>query len=410
MKGNWRSDNCAQLLINGEEFFPHIFESIRKAREEVLIETFILYEDEVGQTLQQALIAAAKRGVKVSITADGYGTWSLSEAFTAPLVDAGVQLHIFNPKSVLWRFRLNVFRRLHRKLAVIDRKVAYIGGINFSADHLLTYGPKAKQDYALKLCGPIVQDIHHICMSLLLRPAFGRKGANKPTISDGAPLYSTAEDARKAENTRKAGDVRMLMVERDNKKHRHDIEARYLSAIRTAQTKVIIANAYFFPGYRLLRELRRAAERNVEVVLILQGQPDLPWVSMLTSLLHRYLLKAKVKIYEYNTRPFHGKVALVDDNWATLGSSNLDPLSLSLNLEANVIIEDGRFNQLLWAHLQGLIVNDCRPLTMRVAMRGYWWRTPFIFLGFHFLRRFPVILGWLPDYPHELKRIHPKSQ
>lgn len=396
MKDAWRDNNEVKLLINGEEFFPRIFESIRNARTEILLETFILWDDEVGVELQQALIVAAQRGVNVNVTVDGYGSRDLSQEFINPMVAAGVKLHIFNPQTILWRIRFNIFQRLHRKLAVIDHSLAFIGGINFSGDHLISFGPEAKQDYAVEIRGPIVADIHSTCMLLLLRTSSRRER--------GAYIESS-----KAHTVSAAGHVRMLMVERDNARHSKDIEQQYLLAIRMAKKRIVIANAYFFPGYRLLRELRRAARRNVEVILILQGQPDMPWVAALSSLLYSYLLRSGVKIYEYRQRPFHGKVALMDDSWATVGSSNLDPLSLSLNLEANVFIEDADFNLQLNTHLNDLMVHDCQPLTMKIAMRGYWWRTPLIFLSFHFLRRFPTIFGWLPAHSHELKLIRPQK-
>jgi len=396
MKENWRDGNDVKLLINGEEFFPRVFECIRNAKQEILLETFIVYEDKVGNQLQQELIAAAQRGVSINITVDDYGTWDLSQEFTDALTAAGVRLHIFDPQPKIWGVRLNLFRRLHRKLIVIDQKIAFVGGINFSVDHLISSGEKAKQDYAVEVRGPVVADIHQTCMLLLLR------------ASSRAERRNYTQNARATESPI-AGDVRVLMVERDNGRHSRDIERQYLLATRLAQKRLIIANAYFFPGYRLLRELRRAAQRNVEVILILQGQPDMAWVTALSRLLYNYLLRSGVKIYEYCQRPLHGKVALMDDKWATVGSSNLDPLSLALNLEANVIIENKDFNQQLYEHLNDLVENHCKKLDIKNAVRGLWWRAPIIFLSFHFLRKFPTIMGWLPAHTHELKLVTPSK-
>src|SRR5690606_13315893 len=131
-------------------------------------------------------------------------------------------------------------------------------------------------------------------------------------------------------------NVRALFTLRDNNHNKHNIERHYLRAIRSAKKRIVIANAYFFPGYTMLHALRNAARRGVKVILILQGQPDMPWVRLLSSLLYGYLVNGGVTIYEYCKRPLHGKVALVDDHWVTVGSSNLDPLSLALNLEANL--------------------------------------------------------------------------
>lgn len=394
MKDNWRDGNDVKLLINGEEFFPRVFECIGNATTEILLETFIVEEDEIGFKLQQALIAAAERGVRVDITVDDYGTWDLSDAFTNALIHAGVRLHIFDPHPKLWGVRLNLFRRLHRKIIVIDQQIAFVGGINFCYDHLISSGPKAKQDYAVEVHGPVVADIHQTCMLLLLRASSRKERRNY------------LRNAR-ANEPATAGTMRVLMVERDNNNHSTDIERQYLLAARLAQKHLVIANAYFFPGYRLLRALKRAAKRGVKVTLILQGQPDMPWVTTLSRLLYSYLLRSGVKIYEYCKRPLHGKVALMDDKWSTVGSSNLDPLSLSLNLETNVVIDDEGFNQRLHEHLISLVEQDCQQLNLQIAQRGYWWRIPLIFLSFHFLRKFPTILGWLPAHAHELKLVTP---
>lgn len=397
MKDNWRDGNDVKLLVNGEDFFPRVFECIRNAEKEILLETFIVEEDKVGRALQKELIAAAQRGVSIDITVDDYGTWDLSDEFVDAMTTAGVRLHLFDPQPKLWGVRLNIFRRLHRKLIVIDQKLAFVGGINFCFDHMISSGPDAKQDYAVEIKGPVVADIHQTCMLLLLRASSREERRNYMGQTRAAEPPA-------------AGDMRALVVERDNGRHRTDIERQYLLAARLAQKRLVIANAYFFPGYRLLREFRRAAQRGVDVILILQGQPDMAWVSALSRLLYNYLLRSGVKIYEYRRRPLHGKVAIMDDKWATVGSSNLDPLSLSLNLEANVIIEDEGFNQHLHQNLATLIEQDCEQLTLKTAVRGYWWRMPIIFLSFHFLRKFPTILNWLPAHGHKLKLVKPLQE
>lgn len=153
-----------------------------------------------------------------------------------------------------------------------------------------------------------------------------------------------------------------MLVWRDNEEHRDDIERHYLKMLTQARREVIIANAYFFPGYRFLHALRKAARRGVRIKLIIQGEPDMPIVRVGARLLYNYLVKGGVQVFEYRRRPLHGKVALMDDHWATVGSSNLDPLSLSLNLEANVIIHDRHFNQTLRDNLNGIIAADCQQV------------------------------------------------
>jgi cardiolipin synthase len=169
----------------------------------------------------------------------------------------------------------------------------------------------------------------------------------------------------------------------------------------------VIANAYFFPGYTFLRELRKAAGRGVEVTLILQGKPDLPIVQLAAGMLYHHLLRDGVQIYEYCERPLHGKVALVDEEWATVGSSNLDPLSLSLNLEANVMILDREFNRTLSESLQKLIVHSCRKVEAADVNESKTWRQVRSFFLFHFLRRFPAWAGWLPAHAPRLASLPP---
>ncbi|MNT36878.1 putative cardiolipin synthase YbhO [compost metagenome] len=200
------------------------------------------------------------------------------------------------------------------------------------------------------------------------------------------------------------------MVERDNQRQRNAIEEQYLLAFRSARKRLVVANAYFFPGYRLLRELRNAARRGVQVTLILQGQPDMRWVRALSRLLYNYLLRDGVTIYEYCQRPLHGKVALVDDEWSTVGSSNLDPLSLAFNLEANLLIRDRAFNQHLYEHLSELGAQHCKPVTLERMVHGYWWRAPLIFMCFHIIRRFPVIAGWFPAHRQTLQSLQPDAE
>ncbi|MEK1941216.1 MAG: cardiolipin synthase ClsB [Pseudomonas sp.] len=386
MKYEWREGNDVQLLINGEEFYPRVFASIRAARKEVLLETFIIYEDKVGQQLQEVLIEAARRGVHVEVTVDGYGTAGITAPYVAALTEAGVKLNVFDPRPRVLGYRTNLFRRLHRKIVVVDAELAFVGGINFSADHLGDFGPMAKQDYAVEVRGPIVTDVHRAALELLAI----RRG-EKPNSQPASP----------ANHFR--GNVRMQVCLRDNDEYPTTIEAAYMAAIRSANYRLIIANAYFFPGYRLLRELRNAARRGVKVTLIMQGMPDMPVVRLCTRLLYNYLLRDGVVIHEYCQRPLHGKVALVDHEWATVGSSNLDPLSLSLNLEANLMIRDHRFNQQLYEHLSTLAKDKCKTITLERVMRGYWWRAPIIFLTFHFLRYFPAIAGWFPAHSPRLK-------
>lgn len=384
MKFSWQPGNKARLLVNGEAFFPAVIARIQAARTEILLESFILEADEVGQELQQALLDAAARGVHIEIIVDGYGSDCLTGEYVAQLVKAGIHIQAFDPTPRFLGMRTNLFRRLHRKIVVVDMKVAFVGGINFCESQLAEQGPRAKQDYAVEVEGPVVHDIRQASLALLTE--YGDASRFAPP----------------APPTLIKGDARILLVLRDNQRHRTDIEDQYLQALRNARDRIIIANAYFLPSYRILRELKRACRRGVKVTLILQGLPDMPWVRTLSTLLYNDLLRHGIVIQEYCQRSLHGKVAVVDHDWCTVGSSNLDPLSLSLNLEANLVVKHHGLNRQLHDSLSELATN-CRRVSRSVAAKGYWWRTPLISLCFHFLRRFPALTGMLPAHTPRLE-------
>ena len=276
---------------------------------------------------------------------------------------------------------------MHRKIVVVDGRVAFVGGINFSADHLGDFGPEAKQDYAVRVEGPLVTQIRRFALRADRRRPTGRAPPRRRR--------------RAAQAAAARGDVRARATTTD---HRDAIERQYRAAIRAARSEVVIANAYFFPGYRLLKALRRAARRGVKVRLILQGQPDMAIVKRAAELLHAHCCSAGVEIYEYCKRPLHGKVAVIDGDWATVGSSNLDPLSLSLNLEANVMIRDREFaadaaRQSRHADVRALHAGSSRTQARSGAPAGACWLDT---LAYHFTRHFPAWAGWLPAHAPRL--------
>ena len=382
----WIAGNDFKLLENGEEFFPRVFESIANAQREVVLETFILFEDKVGLALRDALLKAARRGVKIDVMVDGFGSPDLSHDYLHSLTSAGVRFRVYDPGHRLMGVRYGWLRRMHRKIVVVDGERAFVGGINYSADHLADFGPEAKQDYSVEITGPLVAHIHRFALH-----AIAVSGQGRHWLRNRVAAISTEPPAP-------TGQADAFFVTRDNHRHTNDIERQYRAAIRAARQRVVIANAYFFPGYRLIKEMRRAAKRGVQVDLILQGQPDMPIVKVAASLLYHHLLHAGVRIHEYCDRPLHGKVAVMDDSWSTVGSSNLDPLSLSLNLEANVVIRDRAFNNMLYDKLAHLMEHSCKRIqTENLETEWSGWRLVRSFFVFHFLRWYPIAATWLPN-------------
>jgi len=386
MNSRWVPGNRFELLCCGEGYYPRVFADIEAAEHEVLLETFIWFDDAVGRQLRAALLRAARRGARVHVLIDGWGSPDLDETFTRPLIEAGVQLRSFEPARWLFGTRINMLGRMHHKLVVVDGRVAYVGGINYSRDHL-TDDPMGKLDYTVAVEGPLVAQIQAFCRANIERPQPARAQWLRRWIRQRGTAAGAVEEGAVA-----------AFVTRDNRAHRNDIERHYRAAIRSARERIVIANAYFFPGYRLLRDLRRAARRGVRVDLILQGQPDMPWVRRTSMLLYEHLLRAHVHIHEYMERPLHAKVAVIDDRWATVGSSNLDPTSLSLNLEANVVVRDTAFATTLRTALDHLLQAHCEPVQLPTPGR---WRSAWIavrsFFVFHALRRFPRWARWVQD-------------
>ncbi|MBG2032031.1 cardiolipin synthase ClsB [Klebsiella pneumoniae] len=396
MKCRWQEGNRITLLENGDQYYPALFAAIGRASRRVILESFIWFEDEVGRRLHAVLLEAARRGIQVEVLLDGYGSPDLSDEFVGELTAAGVIFRYYDPRPKLMGMRTNLFRRMHRKIVVIDDTTAFVGGINYSAEHMSDYGPEAKQDYAVQVEGPVVLDILQFELE------------NLPNSETARRWWRRRRHPPEVNQT--PGEAQALFVWRDNQEHRDDIERHYLKMLTSARREVIIANAYFFPGYRLLHAMRNAARRGVRVKLIVQGEPDIPIVKFGAHLLYHYLVKGGVQIYEYRRRPLHGKVALADDHWATVGSSNLDPLSLSLNLEANLIIHDRVFNQTLRDNLNGLIARDCQRIDKTMLPKRNWWRLGVSVMAFHFLRHFPAWVGWLPAHTPRLARVSPPVQ
>ena len=389
----WTTGNRLRLLENGEEFFPRVFDAIRGARREVVLETFLWFEDAVGTELLEALVHAAGQGVKVRVTADGYGSPGFSPEFLKRLTDAGVALHSFDPRPTLFRIRTNILCRLHRKIVIIDGELAFVGGINFTEEHVRSYGAQSKQDYAVEVYGPVVRDIHQYCR-------FGRDVHSAPWRRRWR--YWLRRFPRDVIHPGEGAQV--LFAIRDNEEHPTDIETLYRVGIRNARRSIVIVNAYFFPGWRFIRDLRRAAERGVDVLLVMQGKPDRPVSVGAAAILYNDLLSMGIRIVRYTDRPLHAKVAVIDDQWSTVGSSNLDPLSLGLNLEANLFILDREFNAGLRRNLDALVRHSCEKVSAEAIPKKSLVRRLLLTFGYHVTRRMPT---WWRHVPWHEQQVLP---
>lgn len=343
--------NQLTLLQNGAAFFPQLCADIDAAQHSIYLETYIFAADETGRMVADALQRAVERGVVVRVLLDGFGSAGLPHHWVDALRAAGVEVQWFRREISPFTLRRNRRRRLlrlHRKLAVIDGEVAFIGGINIIND-IPEYSDFSisRLDYAVRMQGKNAGEIHAAMRHLwgmVSWASFRRRGKEiRRFILDRAARVDTPEIA---------------FLVRDNLRHRRDIERAYLDAIDGAQREVIIANAYFLPGRTFLHALIRAARRGIRVVLLLQGKVEYRLQHYATHALYEQLLAAGVEIHEYQASYLHAKVAVVDGQWATVGSSNIDPFSLLLAREANLAVRNAGFAGALRASLLAALARD----------------------------------------------------
>src|SRR6267378_982631 len=309
--------NRLTLLRSGVEYFPALEAAIREAQREIFLETYIYAGDATGERITKALCEAARRGVAAHVLVDGFGSRDMPAEFVRELRESGARLLVFRPEVWRFPFRRDRLRRMHRKIAVADGRVAFVGGINIIDDMDTPRQVPPRYDYAVK------------------------------------------------------------------------IEGAYLAAIASAQEEIIIASAYFFPGRRLRRALIGAAARRVRVVLLLQGRVEYVLLYYASRALYGTLLEAGVELYEYHKSFMHAKVAVIDGHWATVGSSNIDPFSLLLAREANVVVEDRRFAAELRSRLRADIERGARVVAKTRWIRQPLWKRIPNWIGYG-LARFAI--------------------
>jgi len=328
------------LLEGGASYFPSLLDALDNSRFEIRLETYIFNFDATGEKVAAALVRAAQRGVAVYLVMDGIGTAEIPQSWELQFKQAGVQWCRFSPLGRLGLLIPGRWRRMHRKLCVVDSRVAFCGGINILDDHYdLNHGPQdsPRFDFAVRVMGPLVLDIHAAVLQFWVRLQVTRQLERLRFRGVRAALQGQVKLAPIQQGTA-AG-----LVLRDNLRNRNRIERAYRKAIGEARRDVLIANAYFLPGAKIRRALMNAARRGVRVRLLLQGRYEYFMQYHAARPVYGALLAAGVEIYEYQSGFLHAKVAVVDGHWATVGSSNLDPLSLQLAREANVVVDDIAF-------------------------------------------------------------------
>lgn len=334
---NYSHGNHLQLLHRGEEFFPALISACDAATDEIFLETYIFAIDPTGDRVKAALLRAAARGVLVQVMVDWLGTGSATVARLQSEFEAGgVRFAAFNP----W-FRRGV-ARTHRKIVVIDRRIAFLGGLNINDDLLSdddsrTPLPAPRWDFAVSIVGPLVDAIQAEVLDQWLRLA-------------PRPLRTRIENLRgymaRARPLRAVQVQEAALVVRDNLRNRRAIQRAMLHALGRASRSALLVTPYFAPGRKLRKAMVIAAQRGIDVTLLI-GVGQFAMQDAVAQSFYPRLVRAGVRIVEYRRTQLHGKVAVIDDDWATVGSSNFDGLSLFVNHEANIIVRDREFTTAL---------------------------------------------------------------
>lgn len=364
-----QNDHELLLLRGAAEFFTALIDAVDAAVHEVRLETYIFHLEHGTEAVGHALVHAAQRGVIVSLVVDGVGTQDLPAPWRARFDAAGVKWHIYAPLGRLGLLMPSRWRRLHRKLCVVDGRLVFCGGINLQDDWFdLNHGPlmAPRFDFAVRVSGSLVREAHAAMTQFWWRLQAVENARQVHWLQAWQSLQKANQAAPGADpQNGSTGDARAALVLRDNLLNRSRIERAYRLALGNARQEIIVANAYFLPGRKIRRALIHAAQRGVRVRLLLQGRYEYFMQYHAAHALYGGLLAAGVEIYEYTVSFLHAKVAVVDEHWATVGSSNMDPLSLLLAREANVVVEDSRFAAELRHELEQAIQHGARALDLR---------------------------------------------
>ena len=399
--------NQIQLLRNGTEYFPALETAIEHAAHEIYLQTYIYEPDKIGVRIGNALKRAAQRGVTVNILLDGFGSKDLPAAFVKELEMAGVNVMFYRPKISPWTLKKSRLRRMHRKVSVIDGKVGFVGGINIIDDYNVPDNTPPRIDYAVRVEGKLLPAILNSVnklwrrISLMHFQSENLKAAGLKTIQPETVMLKTPKHQPVAVNSLqvnsmsqdKKRNINAAFILRDNVLNRRNIESAYLTAISQAHTEIIIANAYFVPGRRFRKAILVAAKRGVSVKLLLQGRMEY-FLMFATQAFYALFLKSGIEIYEYRKGFMHSKVAVIDSEWATVGSSNIDPFSLLLAREANIIVKDKPFATELRSDIMQSIQNSAYHVLPKEWSNRHIFKRFLSWLAYGLVRAFVGLIGY----------------
>lgn len=339
--------NKVELLVDGRETYRAMLAAIAGAKDHINLETYILEDDSVGRRFAAALLARQAEGVQVNLIYDGAGSFATPKAFFQHLADQGVRVLEFNPINPLTaRKGWDVNRRDHRKLMIVDGRVAFVGGVNISAVYssrssrkrLKGVAPAPRlpwRDTHLRIEGPVVSEFQRLFVETWTR----QRGPGLPART----YFPEPADA---------GGEAVRAIGSSPEEPYSLIYATLVSAINSAENEVFLTNAYFVPDPQLLAALKNAASRGVDVRLLLPGESDSALVFHAGRAYYRELLRAGVRIFERQAAFLHSKTAVIDGVWSTVGSTNLDWRSFLHNQEINAVVLGTDFGERMRARFR----------------------------------------------------------
>jgi cardiolipin synthase len=377
---NYYPADEVQLVYSGSDYFDKLLELIHAAKDSIYFQTYIYDSDSTGILIGDALKAAAGRGVKIYMLIDAFGSKELSGKFITDLINAGIHLRMFAP--FFSKHTINFGRRLHHKVVVADHHGALIGGINISDKYRGSSMQRAWLDYAILIKGDVCEHAHKICLSILQRrfPISPKKNVISLPVANSLVRFR----------------------QNDRLRGKRQISKGYLQAIRTAEHTIVFVSSYFLPGRRILKALKKAAKRGVQVTIILSADSDIILYGRATSHLYISLMKWGIHIYEWEQSILHGKIALVDDKWVTIGSFNLNYLSALSSIELNVEAMDPVLVHQLKQHLQEITQNGCKKIDYKEYLQSNTWKRRILNTVIYYLTRivmkslalFPKLFSW----------------
>jgi cardiolipin synthase len=312
--------NQIQLFFHGEDALSSVLQSIEGATGEILLETYILRDDATGRKLLAWLVRAAARGVKVRVLADAYGSWTTKTSFWREMQSTGIEARLFHP---IWSHLRGFFFRDHRKIIVIDRNISFTGGMNVANEYGSSRHSKdvSWRDTHMRIQGPTAWE-----MALVFSEGWERSGGESLHLPPLAPTY--------------ASGARTLVLDSIPGRGHQETVAVLAALVGASRKRLWITNSYFAPNHMGIRLLGRAAQRGVDVRLLLQGHTDMPLVRHAGHGNFHDLLSSGVRIFEYQSAILHAKTLVADDFVSVIGSTNLDFRSFYFNAECNILILD----------------------------------------------------------------------